>query len=120
MSLLARPLGRGDIVLVSFPFTDLSSQKVRPGLILTPDSSASDFLLAFISSVVQVGAANPTDFVLEQDHPDFLSTGLKKTSVFRMNKLLTVNKTLIKKRLGRVSPSIQVELDHRLRIATGL
>lgn len=93
MSPLARPLERGDIVLVSFPFTDLSSQKVRPALILTPDSAASDFLLAFISSVVQIDAANPTDFVLEQDHPDFPSTGLKKTSVFRMNKLLTINKT---------------------------
>ena len=70
--------------------------------------------------MIQTASANPTDFVLEQDHPDFPSTGLKRTSVFRMNKLLTINKTLIKKRLGRVSPSIQAELDHRLRIATGL
>lgn len=113
-------LKRGDIVLVPFPFTDLSSKKVRPAIVLTPDPKSSDALIAFISSVVHPEAIQPTDYILNEDHPDFSATGLKKTSVFKMNKLLTVEKTLILRRLGKVSPSIQNELDLRLKIATGL
>ena len=120
MKPLRHTLQRGDIVLVSFPFTDLSSQKVRPAIVLTPDPKSSDILLAFISSAIQHSTIQPTDFVLKEEHLDFPATGLKKTSVFKMNKLLTVDRKLIKRHLGKVSPSIQKELDHKLKIATGL
>ena len=77
------PLKRGDIVLVPFPFTDLSSQKVRPAIILTSDPKSSDVLIAFVSSVVQPEAIQPTDYILKEEHTDFSATGLKKTSVFK-------------------------------------
>jgi mRNA interferase MazF len=44
---------RGDIVLVSFPFTDLSSSKRRPALVVSPDSfneAMQDLVLAAITS----------------------------------------------------------------------
>ncbi len=46
---------RGDIVLVSFPFTDLSSSKRRPALVVSPDSfndAGADLVLAAITSQV--------------------------------------------------------------------
>jgi len=61
-----------------------------------------------------------TPYLLQPDHPDFPKTGLKKTSVFRMRKLLTIERNKIVRRLGRVSPAIQKELDIRLRDAFGL
>lgn len=119
MTHLSRALERGDIVLVPFPFTDLSSQKVRPAVILTPDPNSLDILIAFISSTLPK-EPKPADYVLKENHPHFPLTGLKKTSIFRMNKLLAVQRNLIIRRLGKVSPEIQKELDIRLKIATGL
>ncbi|MBF0342741.1 MAG: type II toxin-antitoxin system PemK/MazF family toxin [Nitrospirae bacterium] len=112
-------LKRGDIVLVPFPFTDLSSQKVRCALVLTLYLKYTDVVIAFISSYIHQKVLS-TDYILDLGHTDFPATGLKKTSVLRMNKLLTVQRSLIIRRLGKISPAIQNELDRRLRVAIGL
>ena len=113
-------LKRGDVVLVPFPFTDLTSQKLRPAVIVSVDPQRIDVVIAFVSSVVSPEGLSATDYVLRQDDADFLKTGLKKTSTFRMRKLLTIERSRIIRRLGRVSPAIQKELDIRLRRAVGL
>jgi mRNA interferase MazF len=49
---------RGDIVLVSFPFTDLTSTKRRPALVISPESFNQlnqDLILAAISSQTSTG-----------------------------------------------------------------
>ena len=112
-------LKRGDIVLVPFPFTDLTSAKVRPAVIVSPDPQGEDIIIAFISSIVTkpIGKA---EFLLPSNHPDFASTGLKKDSVFKMSKLLTIHNSLALRRLGHISPAIQKELDQLLKQALGL
>jgi mRNA interferase MazF len=113
-------LKRGDVVLVPFPFTDLTTEKLRPAVIVSLDPQRIDVIIAFISSVVSPEEPSETDYVLHQDEPDFVRTGLKRTSTFRMRKLLTIERSRIIRRLGRVSPAIQKELDVRLRQAIGL
>jgi mRNA interferase MazF len=112
-------LARGDIVLVPFPFTDLTARKVRPSVIISPDPQALDVVVAFLSSVIPPELTD-TDWVLPTTHSEFALTGLKTTSVFRLGKLLTLHRALILRKLGRVGPSIQRDLDVRLRQAVGL
>jgi len=76
-------LRRGDVVLVPFPFTDLTTQKLRPAVIVSADPQKTDVIIAFISSVVSPGGLSETDYLLSQDNPDFAQTGLKKASTFK-------------------------------------
>ena len=53
--MVKRNVKRGSIVLIRYPFTDLSSSKVRPALIITPNkllSKLDDVLCLFISSSI--------------------------------------------------------------------
>ncbi|MBF0532232.1 MAG: type II toxin-antitoxin system PemK/MazF family toxin [Candidatus Omnitrophica bacterium] len=110
---------RGDIVLVPFPFTDLTSVKVRPALIVSDDPQNQDVIIAFISSVVPA-KLKKTEYLLNVNDPDFFTTGLKTVSVIKMNKLLTISSALILRRLGRVNPELQQELNKLLKLALGL
>ena len=113
-------MNRGTIVLTKFPFTDLSATKRRPALVLSSDNPADpDVIVAFISSVIPITPGN-TDFVLDVSHPDFMATGLSKTSVFRMDKLATLDKEIFTGELDEVSPILYAELKIRLRLALGL
>ena len=64
---------RGSVVLIRYPFTDLTGAKVRPALVLTPDHllpRLDDVLCLFISSAMPDDLL-PTGFVLESGHPSF-------------------------------------------------
>jgi len=55
---------RGSVVLVRYPFTDLTGAKVRPAVVLTPDHllpRLDDVLCSFISSEMPEELL-PTDF----------------------------------------------------------
>jgi mRNA interferase MazF len=113
---------RGSVVLVRYPFTDLTGAKVRPALILTPDHllpRLEDVLCLFISSMMPEELL-PTDFILEPGHAPFLQTGLKRRSVLRTHKLALLHKALVLRVLGAGDPSLMYEVNQRLRVALGL
>lgn len=102
------------VVLVPFPFDDLSSSKVRPAACLTnPIGPHRHIILAFITSHV---AYSPlaTDLIIDASESDFSATGLRVSSTLQLHRLMTTTTALIKRELGQLSPKMQTEVDNRL------
>ncbi len=88
---------QGDIVLVSFPFTDLTSSKRRPALILSPDffnAATEDLVLAAITSNVK----DDSD-AIRLSVADFADGRLPKKSIVKTTKLFTMHSSLILRRV---------------------
>jgi mRNA interferase MazF len=105
---------KGKIVLVPFPFDDLTAGKVRPALCLTdPIGPHRHVILAFISSQVAT-SVSATDIVLDSCHKDFTATGLRVPSVLRLHRLVTLTSALIRRELGNLSTDLQRDVDRKL------
>jgi mRNA interferase MazF len=75
---------RFKIVLVPFPFDDLSTAKVRPAVCLTdPIGTHRHVILAFITSQVPPDILD-SDVVLDSSQADFVTTGLLVSSTLRL------------------------------------
>lgn len=106
---------KGKVVLVPFPFDDLSAEKVRPGVCLTePIGLYRHVVLAFITSQIPPELLE-SDLVLDPSHKDFVRTGLRVPSVLRLHRLMTVTTALIQRELGELSPDLQIAVQSRLR-----
>ena len=95
----------GDVVLVPFPFTDLSAVKQRPALILSPkrlNDVRTDLIVAAISS--QIPSVFGEDEILLSG-ADQRMAGLPKASIIKLGKIFTIHQGLIRKKLGRVPDS---------------
>ena len=96
---------RGDVVLVPFPFTDLTTAKQRPALVISPDifnSVRDDLLVAAITSQVPSTLASD-EFLVPS--ADLLPAGLPKASVIKLTKLVSLHRQLIVKRIGALPPA---------------
>jgi mRNA interferase MazF len=111
---------KGKIVLVPFPFDDLTADKVRPALCLTdPIGPHRHVVVAFISSQVP-NVVTATDIVLDSRHKDFATTGLRVPSMLRLHRLVTLTSALIRRELGHLSPDLQLDVDRKLAALFGL
>ncbi|MCL4435698.1 MAG: type II toxin-antitoxin system PemK/MazF family toxin [Thaumarchaeota archaeon] len=102
---------KGKFVLIPFPFTNLASAKLRPALVLY--EGKDDVIVLFVSSKVPQEPAR-YEVVIEQHHPEYTLTGLKVSSVVRIDKVATVLKSLIVGEIGELGPSFKDEVNLRL------
>lgn len=90
----------GDIVLLPFPYSDLSSQKKRPALVLTPPDATGDFIALAITS-------RPTPFpAVALSNDDLLAGSLPKPSWIRTDKVFTFSQSLVVAHVGTLKPAI--------------
>ena len=99
---------KGDIVLIKFPFTDLSGNKLRPAVILAV--TEMDLTVCFITTQLQW--LEVTDVQLKSNS----SNGLKKPSLIRTSKIATLDKTLATGLLGKLSTNELGDLNDKLKI----
>jgi mRNA interferase MazF len=103
------------VVLVPFPFDDLSSHKVRPAVCLTNSIGPhAHVVLAFITSRV---SPNPldTDLAINGDDPGFAQTGLRVSSTVQLHRMVTATTSIIQRALGTLPPNLQKLIDQRIK-----
>ena len=98
---------KGNVILIPFPFTDLSGSKIRPAVVL--NISVSDVTICFITSELKWKTEN--DIVVFPS----ANNGLKVPSLIRIGKIATIDTSLVLGILGELSDIEIAELDKGLK-----
>ena len=106
---------RGEVWLVRFPFTDLTSTKLRPALVWAVHGE--DMVILGIFSRLPTGALRKTWVRIEEGHPAFSQTGLRKTSLLKAEKIAVVHESVFQRRLGSLPPDIMMQVQEALKRA---
>lgn len=108
----------GDVALVPFPYTDLSSRKQRPALVLTPASynrHHADVLAAYVTSRRQ-----ESRWVVRVDDTDLAHGRFPRTSWVRADKLATLEQRLVRRVVARLDHGTMGQVRARLAKLLGL
>ena len=101
----------GGVVLVPFPFSDLSQSKRRPAVVLA-NAERGDWILCQITS-----KSYADSHAIELTDSDFEDGSLRLTSYARPAKLFTANESLFLSRAGGLrAESLQKITDEVVRI----
>ena len=90
----------GDILLIPFPFTDLSTSKKRPCLVVSShifNSENPDIIGVAITSQISEKLSEEEYILSEKEQ---IACGLPKPSMIKLGKIVTLDKRLVRKQLG--------------------
>jgi mRNA interferase MazF len=111
---------RGQVVVVTVPFTGQSGAKLRPAVVVSAEKfhrRLRDVIICPVSSqpryVERPGSG-------DQPLSKWAAVGLRFPSAARVSNILAVDKSLIRRTLGRLSPEDLRSVDSALRNALGL
>jgi mRNA interferase MazF len=100
---------KGDIVLVPFPFTDLSGVKVRPALVLSSRKVDADLIVVFITSNTVNARAHVVAITPSPKN------GIKVPSGIVCNKIATLDKKIVVGKIGKAEAEAILAVDAELR-----
>lgn len=99
---------KGDIVVLPFPFSDLSASKKRPALVLA-DLKGEDIILCQVTSQYV-----NDDNAIDLNNSDFIEGSLNKPSNIRPNRLFTGEKSIILRKIGTIKPEVFEQVVNKL------
>lgn len=104
---------RPEVVLIRYPFSNLSSAKVRPAIVVNATHISQDVIIVPLTS--RVTNLLPGEFVLQH----WQQAGLNVPTAVKRG-LYTVEESLIVKTVGQLAPDDEQTLDQSLRDWLGL
>jgi|SRR3989344_1979637 len=99
----------GKVILVPFPFTDLSGSKVRPAVVISNKNSGEDIILAFISTNTKKKRRFEVFVKMNEKN------GLKADSVVLVSKIATLEKKVVLGEIGRLSDKELLAIKDKLK-----
>lgn len=99
---------KGDVVVVPFPFSDLTQAKRRPALVIA-ELEGDDLILCQITSQ-QIGDR----YAIPIDESDFQTGTLKQMSNVRPNRIFTADRQIISYLVGNLKPEKVSEVTERI------
>lgn len=101
---------KGGVVLIPFPFTNLSGQKVRPAVVISESAEGDDVIVIFISSKISE-KIRKFDIIIKPDKDN----GLKTTSLIKCSKIATLDIKVILRKIGFLDKQYQNQVDAKLK-----
>ncbi len=97
----------GDVVLVPFAYTDLSRGKMRPALVLSGKAfnTGADVVACAMTSNLQ-----DSRFSVLVSTGDMAQGKLPKPTRVKVGKVLSIQQTIIRKRIGRLKPAAMAQV----------
>jgi mRNA interferase MazF len=104
---------KNDVVLVQYPFSDLSSSKVRPAVVVSAPHISQDIMITPLTS--KTGSLLKGEFVLSE----WSAAGLNVATAAKRG-LYTVHESLVVKLIGTLVETDVRQLEESLRDWLGL
>jgi len=102
----------GDVVPIPFPFTDLSTVKQRPAIILSSTAFHQHHQDAILAAITSHVPEVLTSDEYRLNNEEQREAGLPKPSIVKVGKIVTLDQRLIRKQLGRMPEMGQQQLIH--------
>ena len=100
---------KNEVVLVRYPFSDLTSSKVRPAIVVNAPHSSQDLFLVALTS--KIGNLLAGEFILT----DWKKAGLNVETAVKRG-IFTIKETLVRKRVGKLEDIDSKQLEKTLRL----
>jgi mRNA interferase MazF len=104
---------KNEVLLVRYPFSDLSAAKVRPAVVINQRHAFNDYLVVPLTS--RTNGLGAGEFVLA----DWRTAGLNMPSAVKWG-VYTVHGSLVLKSVGRLSSQDAHQVEQSLRQWLGL